>query len=67
MIVLDENAGGQVEAVIGAAAAEHGVFFERAQAGNCLARVEDAGVRALDRVDIFTRERGDAAEVLDAG
>ena len=48
VVVLDENAGGQIDAVIGAAAAQHGVLFQRAQAGHGLARVEHVGVRALE-------------------
>ena len=64
VIVLDENAGGEIDAVIGAAAAKHRVFLQRAHAGHGLARVEHAGVRALNRVGIFARERGDAAQVL---
>ena len=65
VVVLDENAGGEIDAMIGSAAAEDGVFFEGAQAGDGLARVEDAGVGALDGVSVFARERGDAAEVLE--
>jgi hypothetical protein len=64
VIVLDENAGGEIDAVIGAAAAKDGVFLKGAQAGDGLARVEDAGVRALNGVGELARERGDAADVL---
>ena len=64
VIVLDENAGGEIDAVIGASAAEDRVFFKGAHAGDGFARVEHAGVRALNRVGKLARERGDAAEVL---
>ena len=36
VIVLDENAGGEIDAVIGAAAAEHRVFFEGLMPGTVL-------------------------------
>ena len=64
VIVLDENAGGEIDAVIGSPAAEDGVFFKGPHAGDGFARVEHAGAGALNRVSIFTGERGDAAEVL---
>ena len=64
VIVLDENAGGEIDAVIGAAAAEHRVFLEGAHAGDGLARVENASAGALDRISVSTRERGDTAEML---
>ena len=64
VIVLDEKAGGEIDAVIGAAAAEHRVFLEGPHAGHGFARIEHAGVGALNRVGVFARERGDAAEVL---
>ncbi len=40
-------------------------FSSGAQAGDGLARVEDAGVRSLNRVGVLARERGDAAQVLE--
>ncbi len=64
MIVLDENAGGEIDAMIGAAAAEDRVFFKGSHAGHGFARVEHARMGALNRVGIFARERGDAAQVL---
>lgn len=50
--------------MIGAPAAQHSVFFERPHAGNRLARIENAGLRAPNGVDIFAGERGDATQVL---
>jgi len=65
VIILDEKAGREIDAVIGAAAAEHSVFLKGAQARYGLARVEDAGGRALNGVGELARERGDAAHVLE--
>ena len=47
VVVLDQHRVVEAEAVIEAAAAAHGVFFQRAQAGRGLARADDArlGVR----------------------
>ncbi len=64
MIVLDEDAGGEVDAVVGASAALDRVFLKDAQAGDGLAGVEDAGMGALNGVNIGAGEGGDAAEVL---
>ena len=68
VIVLDEDAGGEVDAVIGSSSALHGVFLQGAQAGHGLACIEHAGVSApmcgIDGVNEFSRQRGDAAEVL---
>ena len=50
VIVLDQNAGSEIDAVIGAAAAKDGVFFKSAHAWHGLARVEHPGVGALNRV-----------------
>ena len=43
VIVLDENAVGEIEAMVFAAAATNGVFVEDAQAGYGLACIEDFG------------------------
>ena len=64
VVVLDKNAAGKVDAVIGAAAAEHSVLFERPHAGDGFASIEHARVRALDRVCILARKRCDSAHVL---
>ena len=64
VVVLDENAAGQIDAVIGSPAAQHGVFFQSPQAGHSLARVEHVGVGAVNGVDKLARQRGDAAQVL---
>ncbi len=43
VVVLDEDAAGQVDAVIGPPAAQHGVLFQQPQAGHGLARIEHMG------------------------
>ena len=43
VVVLDEDAVLEVEAVIGAAAAADGIFVEGAQAGDGFAGVEESG------------------------
>jgi hypothetical protein len=65
VIVLDENAGGEIDAVIGASAAEDGVFLENAHARNGLTGIEDACVRTFNGIDVFAGEGGDAAEMLE--
>ena len=68
VVVLDENSGGEIDAVIGAAAAEDRIFFEGSHAGHGFARVEHAGMgapfRVLYGIGVFPRERGNAAHVL---
>ena len=65
MIVLDEDHGRKVAAVVSSAAHADGVFFQVAEAGGRLAGVEDSGSRSGDRVDIGPRRRGDSGEPLD--
>jgi hypothetical protein len=64
VIVLDEDSRCQVDAVIGAAAAEDRILFQGSQSGNGLAGIQNARVRSLDRVYVSARQGGDAAEVL---
>ena len=47
------------------AAGRDGVLLEGAQAGRRLARVEDGGAGARDRVDVAARERGDPGKPAD--
>ena len=65
MVVLHHHHVEKPEAVVRAAAREHGGLFQRAQAGRGLARVEDARAVRLYGIHKFARERGDAAELLD--
>ena len=51
--------------VIGPAARADGVFFQRAEAGRGLPRVEDLHVAARDRLDAAAGQRRDAAQPLD--
>src|SRR5262249_36035276 len=64
VVVLDENAVGQIQAVVHAAATAHSVLVEHPPAGNGLARVENAGVRADHGIHIFAGERCDSAHAL---
>ena len=66
MIVLDQDAVLQIEAVVEAAAAADGVLIEGAQAGDGLAGVEDFGLRlgGCDGADIFVGQRSDAGHAL---
>ena len=61
VIVFDEDAVLQIEAVIDAAAAADGVFIEHAEAGDGFAGVEDLGFCAGDGFDELVGEGGDAA------
>ena len=65
VVVFDEDVFAEGRAVVHAAAAAHGVFFERAPAGRGLAGVDDAGGGAGDGVGVAARLRGDAGEALD--
>ena len=47
------------------AANEHGVFLGVAQTGQGLARVEQSGAGALERLDVFRGQRGHAGEVAE--
>ena len=52
VVVLDEDAVGEVEAMVGAAAAEDGVLVEGAEAGDGLAGVEYVGLGAGEFVGV---------------
>ena len=65
VVVLDQNAGGKVDAVIRSSTAQHGVFLQSAQTGNRFAGVEHVGACSLNRVGVLARQRGDAAQVLE--
>ena len=65
MVVLDENGGAEVVAMVVGAADAHRVALERAQARGRLARVGDARPRPGGHgVDERARLRGDAAHAL---
>ena len=64
MIVLHQNAVGEIETVILSASAAHCVLVEHTQSGHCFSRVEDVSLGAFDRVHEFARHRGDAAHAL---
>ena len=65
VVVLDQNLVVQTGAMIGASAAGDGIFFERAEAGSCLASVENARSGSVDRLYKTGGECGDAGEVLE--
>ena len=65
VVVLDENAVVEAEAMVRPAARAHGVFLDRAQAGKRLADVDDARLRATHGLDDPRGGRGDAAHVAD--
>ena len=64
MVVLDENEIVEADAMIASAPAGDGVFLEAPPAGRGLARVENLGARATNRLDELRGERGDAGEAL---
>ena len=63
VVVLDEGGVGQAHAVVGAAAAAHGVLLEGAQPGHRLARVAHDAAGAGERIGPTPRQGGDAGEV----
>ena len=62
VIVLDQDGVVEAVAVVGAAAAPHGVFLEGPLAGNRLPRAADARLRVRHPIDELCRVRGDAGE-----
>src|SRR5258706_8128908 len=64
MILLDEDAVEEPDAVVRAAAHPHRVFLRHAQARQRLARIEDLRARALDGAHELARARGHAREQL---
>ena len=65
MVVFDEDGVEQAGAMVAAAAAVDGVFFESAPAGRCFAGVVNAGGGAFDAADVLARERGDSGQAAD--
>ena len=63
VVVLDEDGIVEAEAVVGAAAAAHGVFLQHAQRGRGLARVEHRDAPASG-VDESRGQRGDTRQPL---
>ena len=64
MIVFDQHAVREVQAVVVPAAAANCVFIEHAQAGHGLARIQNAGLGALHGINKLAGESGDAAQPL---
>src|ERR1700733_1237574 len=64
VVVLDQDAVGEVEAMFFAAAAGDRVFIQQAQAGHGLARVKNLRFGALHLVDVAAGDGGDAAHSL---
>ncbi len=64
VVLLDEDGIGETEAVVVAAAGADGVLLRVAQAGDGLARVEDARACAGDEVGVGPRDRRRAGERL---
>src|SRR5215472_8235176 len=62
VIVLNENAIAQAEAVIVTATGAYGVFFQDAQPGCRLTRIQGARSRALDGAYTARRDGSDAGE-----
>ena len=60
MVVLDQDRVKEAGAVIVAAAAVDGIFFQPPPAGRRFSRVVNAGFGAGDCVDVLPRQRGDA-------
>ena len=65
MIVLDQHHVEKPDAIVGATAASHRVFFQPPQTGCRLARVENLRVSALDGIHELRRQRGNSRKALD--
>jgi len=64
VVVLDEDARAEIEAVVAGAAREHGGLLEHAEARRGLAGVDDLGAGAGDRLGVALGERRDAGQPL---
>ena len=64
MVVLDQDAIPQTEAVIRPATQRHGPFFQDPQARRRLPGIDDPGPEPLHRVAELRRQRGDAGQPL---
>src|SRR5580704_7601390 len=64
VIVLDEHAIRQIQAVVVSAAAAYRIFVEHAQSGRGFSRVQDARGSAGHYVDEFASKGGDATQPL---
>ena len=64
MIFLDQDGFAEVLAVVLAAAHADRIFFEGAQAGRRLSRIQNLRSGAFDGAHKSARQRGDAAEAL---
>ena len=62
MVVLDQHGVVQPEPVIAPTTGPNGVFLQRSQSRCGLARAQDAGSRALDRVDECCGGAGNSAQ-----
>ena len=64
VIVLDQDAGGQIDAMVCSSSTLHGVLFKNPQSRNGLACVEYLCMRSLNCVNVCARQRGNPAQVL---
>ena len=62
VVVLDQHGLVEPAAMVPAAAATHGVFFQPPPAGRGLAGVVDAGVGVGHQIDVLAGQRGDARQ-----
>ena len=65
MIVLDEDAIGEIEPVILAAPAPYRILIQRSEAGDGLSGIEDRAASTGHRIDVLPRRGGDAAHSLE--
>ena len=64
VVVFDKDVFAERGAVVDAATAAHGIFFERTPAGRRLPRIDNPGARAVNRRGKFPRQRRDTGEAL---
>src|SRR5512133_3170265 len=65
VVVLDQNPVVEREPVVFSASAAHRIFLERAQSGRRLARIEDLRTGVGHRLDVASREGGDARQTAE--
>ena len=64
MIVLQQNAVGQIVAVVATAADRNGIFFQKPHIRRRLARVEEFDPASFQQLDNPVRVRSHAAQAL---
>jgi hypothetical protein len=64
MVVLDEDAIGEIKPMVMSSATTHGIFVEKTQAGNGLPRIKDASLGSSNHIHVPPSCRSNATHAL---